>query len=365
MNIFFPNASISYPPAVGPHIHHYQFVKTLTERGHHFATLQPDENPLSNVLPKSPLSVLKAVRWADVIYCRTNEGLNAATALTGPLRRWLIPRRCAVIWQLDLDIRLTVSMLRRRDERQIAADERILCQRARRVDAAIGVTQLITERARHILGVQHAYLIQNGSDPEMFRPDVPPVDGMQRRGSRVQVAWIGSAVNAIHDVELIHDLCRLIDQQNLPIDVHVIGQTEEHFAHPYPKCMVMHGPVAYPKLPAYLSGMDVGLAVYNIRYDGGSPLKLFDYLASGCVPICSPCQPMEEVLSGAEVGFIKSWTASTLADQLMQLRSDRAQLDRMSRNGRRLIEHTYSWQRIAERTEVIMQEAIERRAKRQ
>ena len=126
----------------------------------------------------------------------------------------------------------------------------------------------------------------------------------------------------------------------------------------------MHGPVAYPKLPAYLSGMDVGLAVYNIRYDGGSPLKLFDYLASGCVPICSPCQPMEEVLSGAEVGFIKSWTASTLADQLMQLRSDRAQLDRMSRNGRRLIEHTYSWQRIAERTEVIMQEAIERRAKR-
>lgn len=210
------------------------------------------------------------------------------------------------------------------------------------------------------MGIEHCYTIPNGSDPSMFRPDIEPAQGLGRRSQRLHVGWIGSHSNSIHNVDLITKLCHLVDEKGLPIDVHVIGRTRDMFVEPYPKCMVMHGPVSYFDLPKYLAGIDVGLVVYNIRYDEGSPLKLFDYLASGCVAICTPGDPMEDVLRGKEAGYMQEWSPESLAERLMTLRSDRALLDRMSTNGRKLIEQEHNWTSIAEKTDRIIREAVDR-----
>ncbi len=360
LRIFFPNASILYPPTDGPHIHQFQLIKNLIELGHQVVTLTPDKNPLVEVRPKTLRSVFGAVRWADAIYCRTNEGLNAATRLTTPAFRWMIPRRCPVIWQMDLDLYWTVSTIQR-NQNQIDKDVRQLGRRAARVDAAIAVTQSIADQAKQTLKIPHCFAIPNGSDPQLFYPAQMSKNQLSTRADRLQAAWIGSHSNAIHDATLVASLCRLIDQERLPIDVHVMGRTQSLFSQPYPDSMVMHGPVSYLELPGYLSTMDVGMALYNIRCDGGSPLKLFDYMASGCVPICSPGLAMDEVLAGQDAGYVADWTARSLADRLMTLRSDRGLLGRMSRNARKLIEDRYSWRKIAEKTEKVIQEAIERR----
>ena len=360
MRIFFPNASILYPPRDGPHVHQFQLIKNLIDLGHEFVTFEPDENPLVTVRPKSPNWLFKAVRWADVIYCRTNEGLNAATRLTAPWHRLLIPRRTAVVWQMDLDIQLTVSNAPR-SPAKIKQDIRALRQRAKRVDAAIGVSRKIADGARDWLGIEHVIALQNGSDPQQFNPDIEPIQGLNKGPDKLNVIWIGSHSNAIHDAQLIQGLCAKIDQQRLPIQVHVVGRTAELFTQPYPTGLVMHGPVSYMELPKYLAAMDVGLAVYNIRYDGGSPLKLFDYLASGCVPICSPGDTMDEVLADQNAGYVGQWTAESLADQLMTLHRDRGLLARRSANGRKLIEKTYNWRAIAEKTQQIIQQALKRR----
>lgn len=364
MKIFYPNASIHYPPADGPHVHQLQLIKHLTELGHEVTTLEPDMNPHTTTLSKRPLSVLGAVRGADVIYCRTNEGLNAATRLTAPGLRAIIPRRCAVVWQMDLSLDLIVSPTQRTPAR-VERDTRRLCGRARRVDAAIGVTRLIADQAKNTLGIEHAYTIQNGSDPRLFTPDATPAKGLRRGSPRLNVGWIGSHTNTIHDAALIEQLCILIDLRQLPIDVHAIGRTEGMFATPRPRSLTLHGPVPYFELPGYLAGMDVGLALYNLRYDGGSPLKLFDYMASGCVAVCSSSQPMEEVLACKDAGFIDGWSAESLADQLMRLHDDHELLRRTARNGRALIESKHNWATIAKETAGILQDAHARRGRTQ
>ena len=107
--------------------------------------------------------------------------------------------------------------------------------------------------------------------------------------------------------------------------------------------------------------MDVGLVLYNLRYDGGSPLKLFDYCASGCVPFCSPGQGIEEALNGAGAGFVQWWSAESLCDALEAVSRDPQVLRRMAAKGRELVEQRYNWKAIAMKTDKVIRDSIRRR----
>ena len=362
VKLFFPNGSIAFPPSNGPHIHKYQLTRNLTALGYTITTFTLDQNPDVRHVPKRPLSIFRTVRESDVIYVRTGEGVSYATRLTSPTMRKLIPTRTAVIWEMNLDVELHVRRVPR-SERDVVRDVRELRRQAERVDAAICVTGAIAEQASTLLRIEHVYTLQNGSDPDMFRPDLPGVsfdsDGMLPRP--LNVAWIASEANAIHDAALIVELAAMIEQRNLPLRIHAIGDTAALFPRRVPSSAIIHGPVSYLDLPRYLASMDVGLVLYNIRYDGGSPLKLFDYCASGCVPICSPGRGIEEVLEGTDVGYVQWWTAESLCEILEQLRREPPRLQAMATRARELVEQRYNWKTIAARTDEIIRESVSRR----
>jgi glycosyltransferase involved in cell wall biosynthesis len=360
MRIFYPNASVRYPPTAGCGIHRYQQVKNWTELGHEVHTLLPDQNPCSQKHHKLPWSVVSQVRHADVMYCRFDAGPNPATDLTLPRTRWLFPDRCAVVWEINVS--QTYSLTRERPPAELQAAIERLRRAADRVDAAVCVTKLLADEARDLLGIEHAYVVQNGSDPEIFRRDLPLPAGFAPRANRLQVAFIGSGVETYHDLPLIAQLAARIDEQSLPIDIHVFGKSSRFFADRKFACLFAHGPVSYLELPKYLAAMDVGLVLYQIRADGLSPLKLFDYLASGCVPIGSESQPIHEVLDGSGAGLVNTWNVDTLTEALLSLQRDPQHLQKMRDAGRQLIIDQYSWRKISERTAQIMQEAIDRKS---
>ena len=121
MDIFFPNASIAYPPQRGGEIHRYQLIKNLSELGHQIHTLLPDENPYAHHHAKKALHVVPALRRADVLYCRVEESPNAATRMSLPSRRWLIPRKCALVWEINISLTGSASQRGRNDEQGKAA----------------------------------------------------------------------------------------------------------------------------------------------------------------------------------------------------------------------------------------------------
>ena len=307
------------------------------------------------------MQIVQALRSADVLYCRLEEKPNAATGLTSGVKRWLIPKRTAVVWELNVSLEGS-STLENRPDHVISQHLACLRRQARRVDAVICVTQGLARQAKTILGAQHTHVIQNASDPEMFRRDVEVPHANDLRDDPLQVVTIGSNPNSYHDVVIIQTLGRRIDEQKLPLVIHVYGKSRELFDANVPKSVRLRGPISYLDMPSHLAAMDVGLALYNIRLDHNSPLKLFDYLASGCVPICSEGQAVHEVLDNTHAGFVDSWKAESLCQILMELHKDRGRLKTMRQNGRRLIENEYNWRRVTERTVAVLEEAIGRRA---
>ena len=182
MRVFFPNGTIAYPPTKGTDIHIYQLTKNLAGLGYRITTFQTDQNPEVDHVPKRPLSVIRTLRKSDVIYVRTGEGVTDATRLTSPIIRRLIPKRAAVIWEMNLDFMLKVRRIPR-TSKEISSDLRALQKQAERVDAAICVTEEFAKHARTLLGITQTYTHQNGSDPEMLRPDFPKMTFAERGGS--------------------------------------------------------------------------------------------------------------------------------------------------------------------------------------
>ena len=363
MKIFFPNASIVYPPSTGGHIHVYQLTKELRALGHEIHSVEPDQSPITDTRPRRIGPVVDALRTADIIYCRVAESPNNATRITSLPWRWLVPDHTAVVWELNVSL-TGASTVHGRSESQRRSELAALRRSACRADAAIGVTKGLARQAVDLLGIEKTSTIQNGSDPDLFRRDQPaPADMMLDHG-KLQVASIGSNPNSYHDISLVEALCALIDERHLPIDVHLFGKSAELCSDEQPRSLRLHGAVSYLDMPRYLAQMDVGLALYNIPLDLNSPLKLFDYLASGCVPICSAGQAVDDVLDGGEAGFVGAmWTPESLAAVLMTLQEDRVLLGRMRAAGRSLVEREYNWRRIAEKTEAILVELVRSRAR--
>ena len=361
MRIFFPNGSLEWPPTNGPSIHRYQVVKNMLALGHEVVTLQPDQNPLPNVQRRNLRTVIQELRRADVIYARTSEKLNAACRLSASPWRHLIRRSTAVVWEVNLAPSLHVAAASSSGAPEVEANIRGYAQAARRVDGAVAVTEQCAQECRERFGVERVVVEQNGSDPDLFDPATPWPEDL-RVTKNLRVIWIGSHANKIHHATLIQDLGRLIDERCLPIEVHIIGDTRSMFKAAPPRCFSFHGPVSYLQLPSYLAAMDVGLALYNIAYDQGSPLKLFDYLASETVPLCTESQPMKDVLDGHDAGFVEDWTAERLAEALLSLHGHPNRRRIMAQNGRGLIRSTYNWRSITERVLALLEDCRRARA---
>ncbi len=362
MRIFFPNATIKHPPTASRDVHRYQLIKNFSELGHEVHSLGADENPFTIKHSRAPWSVLRQLRAADVLYCRVEYAPNHATDLTLPRTAWLVPRDTVVVWEINVGLNFSPYADRPKEEvdRAIARFRHT----TRRVDAVIAVSKPLADGAREVLGLQEVHVLQNASDPEMFRRDLPRPAGLELRPDRLNVTFIASRPNLYHDIPLILDAATLAARENWPFEFHVLGASQELFPHDAPSTLHHYGRISYLELPKYLAAMDVGLVLMQ-RHAEGSPLKLFDYLASGCVPICSPSQAIHEVLDGTEAGLVGQWSAASLCEALLQLHRDRQRLEQMRAAGRKLIETEYSWRRVAEKTLEIIDGVRQKRAHRE
>lgn len=359
MRIFFPNGAVRYPPTQGREVHIFQLVQNLTRRGHEVITLGDDENPSSVTYPKTKRHVASLLRSVDVIYCRVEEAPNPATQLTALPYRLLIPKSTPVVWEFNTSITKPMSGYLRRRPDEVASDVAALRNCANAVAAAVCVAPDLVRQVNDLLEIPNTTVIQNASDPELFRPNLPLPEAWTGSGAAMRVSYVASGHQAHHALDLVREIATELDRRGVPIEVHTFGEgagqpTKSHLA-----SLHAHGVVSYLDLPRYLAGSDVGLALYDEPVDYGSPLKLFDYLSSECVPICSEASSMRAVLDGAAAGLIGDWTAVDVVDALVDLLENPALLESMKRAGRRLVMEEYNWAKVAEKTETVLSDAVD------
>ena len=122
------------------------------------------------------------------------------------------------------------------------------------------------------------------------------------------------------------------------------------------------GAVRYERMPEILASADVGVAPYDTARLGQlrlgfywSPLKIFEYMASGLAVITIAHPPLNDIVRGGQEGLhVREADAEDLARAIVQLADEPVLRARLGRNGRERVVERYSWARHCEHLEGIL-----------
>jgi len=122
------------------------------------------------------------------------------------------------------------------------------------------------------------------------------------------------------------------------------------------------GTVPYERMPALLAAADVGVAPYDtarlrqLRLGFyWSPLKIFEYMASGLPVVTVERPPLDEIVRpGREGVHVREADPAALARALEELAGDREARARMGASGRERVVERYSWARHCEQLERVL-----------
>ncbi|MGH8468195.1 MAG: glycosyltransferase family protein [Gammaproteobacteria bacterium] len=214
---------------------------------------------------------------------------------------------------------------------------------AHQADFLIGTSALVMDRLTNLAPSKPVYLLENGVDYTFFSmPMDPPPE--YREISSPRLVYAG-AFDDRFGYGIVTALADMLPHANVVL----IG--------PYPKDasrllggrgnLHLLGPRSYARLPAYFQHSDIGLLPLSNHpaNDGRSPMKLFEYGASGLPVVAS--RTIE--LARRNLDFIRLANSSReFAEQVGRLLENSEERFEISRFAK-AASASHSWTRIAER----------------
>jgi glycosyltransferase involved in cell wall biosynthesis len=232
---------------------------------------------------------------------------------------------------------------------------------APRVAAALCVSAPLLRHARD-LGIHRAVLCENGSDPDHFRPERSDPACLPELRGRFRVLWAGSPDYPWHDFDILFRAAALL-RDAADVAFIVLGGRPA-MAAPAPDSVVFLPPRPYAQVPAIFASAHVGLCLYRpvpwSRYGWYfSPLKLFDYAASG-LPVLYSQVPELHTMAG-DLGLpVPVGDATALFRQVLRLRDDPDLRARLAAQARQAVLRHYNWDRVAAQVESLLLEVCRR-----
>lgn len=131
------------------------------------------------------------------------------------------------------------------------------------------------------------------------------------------------------------------------------------------------GSVPYDTMPTVVAACDIGTAPYDTARLAQlrlgffwSPLKVFEYMASGLPTVTIDRAPLGEVIREGEEGIhVREADPAALADGLARLAGDEALRRRMGASARRRVVERYSWDVHCAQLEGLLQRLVDRSAR--
>jgi glycosyltransferase involved in cell wall biosynthesis len=347
MKLAYANARFRPEAHDGANAHVRQFVQNTVAVGQEVWMWPGVCHPLARPLPERRMTRMMKLRDMELIYVRVEHDLpNPCTWAVGPTRTLL--GNPLMVWEFN-----TVpeyGEYRKLTPGQIQRNIDGFRHYGRGCDLAVCVSAHLADYVHKKLGIERTLVVPNGSDPELYHPDAPPVKRLaQGDPNAFNVLWIGSAYVAWHNFRLIAAAASIIwDRGNKHnIVFHLIGQGMNQMRD-MPLNVHYYGVEDYEKLPQWMSAMDVGLCLYRPGpADYSSPLKVFDYMSSGLAVVATR-QPQTEMLLN-EIGtpelLIQPDDPQALADALEALAADPQRVQRIGQTARDLSIRKYTWRR--------------------
>jgi glycosyltransferase involved in cell wall biosynthesis len=122
------------------------------------------------------------------------------------------------------------------------------------------------------------------------------------------------------------------------------------------------GAVAYERMPEIVAAADIGVAPYDTSRLAQlrlgfywSPLKVFEYMASGLPTVTIPRPPLTEIVREGEEGLhFREADPGDLARAIERLADDAALRSRLGSRARERVVERYSWARHCEQVEAVL-----------
>jgi glycosyltransferase involved in cell wall biosynthesis len=348
-----------------PSVHVYQLWHRLRAMGYEVHTWGGQAVPGGIEHPRTEEGLRDLLNRVELLYVRFPfEYYWTPRCMARLLTKRRLPVVCefnAPLYEFTRDMPWTAPWAIRKRTQKYARNH--LMVRAC-VDQAVCTCEELAGYARRHFGLRHATVVADGADPEQFHP------GLRAEGRRSMgvteadfvVFWAGitkygwqgtarmiAAADRLHGTEVRFVLAG--DRRHLPEEL--------------PENVMALGHVPYFEMPKYTAGADVCLCIYDdvdwcpIGFYR-SPLKLFEYMASGRPVIASRMGQIARVIRDGENGYLTDGSPDDIAEKIDRLRRDRDRADAMGRAARETVLQGYTWQGAAERTDRIISGLIGR-----
>lgn len=359
MNIGYLVSFRWYPPQGGAAVHAYQVASKLAQRGHRIKTLfYWHEAPQLEVYRQREL--FRFLRDIDVLYIRLH-GDWAFEKWT--LLKALTLFRLPVVWEINSPLEELIA-------RGMRTPKQVLSLNAKRrflsklVNAGICVSMQMKDYAMNYLGIKDAHMVPNGSDPQQFSPEKQDSSLYKEYSSRFKVLWSGSSDYSWQGVDIISDVAKKVYALDKEIVFVLITSVRHIRAHDiFDKNVVVIDQKEYLDFPPYIASADAGLCLYhNYGWNGRfyfSPLKLFDYMASGLPVIASDLGQISEVIMHLENGLLTDNTIDNIVEQILFLKNNPLEAKRLGQKARETVQKYYNWERVAQETENILKSVVQ------
>ncbi len=365
MNIAYLGSFFKKTRETGGNIHVKNFMDNMVSQGHTVYAAACDEHPLTKKLPRRWLSFFFALCRMDVLYYRVETCLPPDSNWLLAPYSWFL-KKTVVVWEFNGAPE--VATLMGMDESSVRKSVADLKKHSRLCDLAICVSDHLNQYVGEKIGVRNRITIPNGSDPEIFYPGAQSEREFGIDDSAFNVAWIGSLDAPWHNAQMMLASAEALyrSASGRGIVFHIVGQKSDLLNHAPPNIR-FHGYVPYEHLPGMLSRMDVGLCLYNTSMaDSFSPLKVFDYMASGLAVVGTAQPQMAQILNrlGRPDFLLAPDDAEALSRLLSGLSKNRALVKELGEAGRKLVVDEYNWREVARKAVAAIEGAIAKKAAR-
>ncbi len=202
----------------------------------------------------------------------------------------------------------------------------------------------------------HLLVAQDGAD--LFPENVTPLPHWPGRTHIPQIGYTGCLLKG-RGIDMIQILAERLPE----MDFHVVGGSDRDLRYwrgqILPPNLHFHGHVKHAALPAYYERFDILLAPYqhSIATESGadvarwlSPMKIFEYMASGKPILCSDLKVLREILSSGEnAGMLPADQPGAWVDALCYLTKDTGMAAALGARAKQDVEQYYLWDIRAER----------------
>lgn len=201
--------------------------------------------------------------------------------------------------------------------------------------------------------------VGNAVDTERFHPDTSaePPEGLDRATAE-RGDLLVSYVGGLHEYKGLFDLAEAVER--CPADVRVVlagdGPARDDLAAAFGSAATFLGGVPYDRIPAVYLASD---AFVLPSHTEGLPRAVLEAQATGTPVLATRVGGVPEAVADGETGrLVPPREPGALAAALDDLAGDRAERERLGRNGRRAVREGFTWERLYDRYEQALNEVI-------